>query len=411
VLPATAPQQTFEYIVGPDELAPSIAHAPPGQHAAFTGAPHIEANIADGGGIDHAWLQYRLDDGTEGLAGLVRRVPSNLFEGSLPIPLAVGRSFQYRIHATDKAANAHHSVSPEVGWHVMSMVQNLQVDFEAHDGGWSHEALLIDRADEWHLSAPTNHTVGGSQAWHCKTATAGDRSVAAVLVTPSYRLGEAANASIWSWMRATTNENGAVDAGQVQLQVDAGEWQVLSPEAGYSHQIDRFLLTNYLAPQSPCFSGSDGGWRQWTFDLGAYVGHSVRLRFLFASAGPVVEETSEWFLDDFALQPGTPLPSDLTPPAAASRLLMRQLPAPNPFNPAVEFVLQADTDLQGVRLEILDAQGRHVRSLLDGPLGRGQYHAIWDGRNTRGLVSASGVYYYLLESGLGRQTGKLVLLR
>ena len=211
-------------------------------------------------------------------------------------------------------------------------------------------------------------------------------------------------------MRAAVNENGAVDAGQVQIQVDAGTWQVLTPEEGYSHQIDVSLRTNYLLPQSPCLSGSDSNWRQLTFDLTGFAGRTVRLRFLFASAGPVLQETSEWFLDDFALHAGTAVPTDAFTPGAPT-LLMLQQPAPNPFNPAVAFVLQAPDDLANVRLEILDSQGRRVRRLLEGPLAKGEHRHVWDGRNVQGLASASGVYYYLLESGLGRQTGKLVLLR
>ena len=104
---------------------------------------------------------------------MVRQNPgSDTFHASLPLALPVGSSFEYRIHAKDGAVNTHRVVSPSVGWHAMSIVENLLVDFEAHDGGWTHQALLTDRADGWQLASVTNHTAAGSHAWRCQTVSA-----------------------------------------------------------------------------------------------------------------------------------------------------------------------------------------------------------------------------------------------
>ena len=80
-------------------------------------------------------------------------------------------------------------------------------------------------------------------------------------------------------------------------------------------------------------------------------------------------------------------------------------------NPAVEFHLEALQFLPSVQLDIVDGRGYRVLRLLQGPLEQGTHRVIWDGRNSRGLASASGVYYYLLESGVGRETGKFVFVR
>jgi hypothetical protein len=64
-----------------------------------------------------------------------------------------------------------------------------------------------------------------------------------------------------------------------------------------------------------------------------------------------------------------------------------------------------------VRLDVVDASGRVVRRLADGRLPLGAQRLGWDGRDGLGLASPSGVYYYRLESVLGVESGKLVLVR
>jgi Zn-dependent metalloprotease len=411
-LPASAPQATYSYRVGPDTTAPTITHVPPGSHAAFAGAPHFTVTATDNSGISHAWIEYRIDAGPRSTTGLVPDVSQHdVFTGQLPHALSVGSAVQYRIHAIDGAPAPHRSVQPTQGWYELQIVDALALDFESGPAGWTHEALLLDRADEWSLSAAHNHSLLGSWAWHCQTAEAADHAVAAVLMTPRFDLEEAASASIWSWIQASAHGAQAVDAAQVQIQVGDADWQVLTPEGGYSHQVAADLASNYLPPGSACLSGTSADWRLLSFDLTPHAGRSVRLRFLFSSASPVLIDTSEWFLDDFHLQAGSPIASDTSPPSAhAARLLLGE-PSPNPFNPTVEFVLESPVDRAAVRLDILDVQGRRVRTLLRGPLSHGQTRVRWDGRDRRGLASASGVYYYLLESGLGRETGAIVLVR
>ena len=83
---------------------------------------------------------------------------------------------------------------------------------------------------------------------------------------------------------------------------------------------------------------------------------------------------------------------------------------PNPFNPAtrIAFGLEAPAN---VRLRVYDAAGRLVRTLSDGSRSAGHYTEIWDGRNARGELVASGVYFYRLEVGPFTQTRKMILAR
>jgi hypothetical protein len=81
---------------------------------------------------------------------------------------------------------------------------------------------------------------------------------------------------------------------------------------------------------------------------------------------------------------------------------------PNPFvrRTSIVFDLAAPTD---VRLEILDLQGRVVRTLADGVRPAGRHTAEWDGRDRNGAPVAEGLYFARI-AGPG-VTGTLRLVR
>lgn len=94
-------------------------------------------------------------------------------------------------------------------------------------------------------------------------------------------------------------------------------------------------------------------------------------------------------------------------PAAAFELLP---PAPNPFNPrtTVRFRLAATTR---VRLEIHDAHGRLVRTLLDETQDAGPHEVVWNGFDDRGQSVASGSYYLRLVADGHVLTRKAALIK
>jgi len=84
---------------------------------------------------------------------------------------------------------------------------------------------------------------------------------------------------------------------------------------------------------------------------------------------------------------------------------------PNPFNPntRIDFVVPATGERVPVRLQVLDARGRVVRTLLSGDLAPGHQSVIWDGREDGGRVVASGVYACRLNAG-GQATMRTMTL-
>lgn len=87
---------------------------------------------------------------------------------------------------------------------------------------------------------------------------------------------------------------------------------------------------------------------------------------------------------------------------------------PNPFNASA--VIPFRTAAHGaVSLEIYDAMGRRVATLLADPLPAGPHRVVWDGRDAEGREAASGVYIYRLRApaagGMGEASRKLLLMR
>ncbi len=99
-------------------------------------------------------------------------------------------------------------------------------------------------------------------------------------------------------------------------------------------------------------------------------------------------------------------PGDQTP---AARLALDQN-YPNPFNPQTTIAFSLPR-AGAVRLEILDLQGRLVRTLLDGSRGQGSHEVIWNGTTDAGRRAASGTYVYRLTTEDRVLSRSLVLVK
>jgi len=76
--------------------------------------------------------------------------------------------------------------------------------------------------------------------------------------------------------------------------------------------------------------------------------------------------------------------------------------SPNPFHDEVEFTFNLSRDGE-VKLNILDVQGKVLKSVFDGNLSSGSHSLKWNGDNL-----PAGVYFYQLKTIDGVKTGKLV---
>ena len=83
---------------------------------------------------------------------------------------------------------------------------------------------------------------------------------------------------------------------------------------------------------------------------------------------------------------------------------------PNPFNPRVTIAL--DLPVPGeVAVRLYDVRGACVRTLLAGPRPAGRHELTWDGTDTAGRPSASGVYFVSARSAGVERLSKVMLVR
>ena len=83
---------------------------------------------------------------------------------------------------------------------------------------------------------------------------------------------------------------------------------------------------------------------------------------------------------------------------------------PNPFNPQtdIRFNLPSATH---VVLRIFNTLGQEIRKLADTRYHAGFHTVVWDGKDNKGSIVPSGIYFYQINAGQLTQVKKLTLLR
>ncbi len=83
---------------------------------------------------------------------------------------------------------------------------------------------------------------------------------------------------------------------------------------------------------------------------------------------------------------------------------------PNPFNPTttIRFDLPENTH---VKITVYDILGKKVTELINSEQEAGRQQVLWNGKNSAGLTTASGVYIYRIETPKFNSVKKMILLR
>ena len=83
---------------------------------------------------------------------------------------------------------------------------------------------------------------------------------------------------------------------------------------------------------------------------------------------------------------------------------------PNPFvsTATIEYTL---SNTAPAKLQIYNAAGRRIKTLVNGMHSAGIHAVTWDGTNTAGHRVASGIYFVVMETDQAVQPRKVVFLR
>lgn len=83
---------------------------------------------------------------------------------------------------------------------------------------------------------------------------------------------------------------------------------------------------------------------------------------------------------------------------------------PNPFNPVTTIRYRLPTRCH-VKIDVYNALGRKVWSLVDREQPAGSYKVNWDGRSATGQLVSTGLYLYRFQTDDHVQTKKMLLLK
>lgn len=83
---------------------------------------------------------------------------------------------------------------------------------------------------------------------------------------------------------------------------------------------------------------------------------------------------------------------------------------PNPFNSETIIQIQLPSTYPA-SLTMYNIIGQKVRSLISKIKTPGSYSLVWDGRNDKGLIMPSGIYFYRFQAGDFTDTKKLLYLK
>jgi histidinol-phosphate aminotransferase len=83
---------------------------------------------------------------------------------------------------------------------------------------------------------------------------------------------------------------------------------------------------------------------------------------------------------------------------------------PNPFGNATRISYRL-AQAQRARLQIFDAQGRLIRTIIDSHKSPGRHALDWNGTDEKGAALASGMYYYRLTAGDFVQTRRMIRMK
>jgi hypothetical protein len=384
-------------------------------NTADTQGPYTIATTAvEYTGIDELTLRYSVN-GTGWVTLPLVSQGGNAYAADIP-GQPENSMISYYLYGRDTAGNE--TMDPPDGpanaytfWVVAPL---LRVDMETSGTDWIHYVVGGSFNDQWHVSATRNHTPGGASSWKFGDTGGGNYTSLAdgALETVPFTLTDGGTFKFWHWMATEVSGSHpgyAYDGGLLEISVDGGAWESLTPVGGYPYLVRVGGTPGPFAAETPIFGGTFD-WTQTTVDLDGVVGE-VRIRFRFGSDGAT--ELEGWYVDDIeVISLENPFSESQEIQLIPSTVALYQN-TPNPFgsgasSTAIRFDLPGNA---AVRLQVFDAGGRLVRTLVDNTLPAGQHRVAWDGRNTAAQPVGSGVYFYILTTGREQHPRQMLVLR
>ncbi len=283
----------------------------------------------------------------------------------------------------------------------------ISYSFEPDFMGWETAVINPSFTNQWHRSNARNWTPDGVYSMKFGSTGTGTYSGSSygALISPIMTVNPDCQLKFYHWMDAevhTTATAFAWDGGLVQMSLNGGEWNQITPVGGYPYRIYNNTASPFSA-NTYVYSGTFN-WTEAIFELGSVTG-TAQFRFVFGSDGYVGGEG--WYIDDVHIT-GIVDATDYVLPTVTQVMLHENYP--NPFNPSTSLSFSLPTQMP-VRLDIYNVKGQLVNTLINSPLPAGDHTVVWNGLDSGNRSVSSGVYYYRIKTTQGEQTRKMLLLK
>lgn len=362
-LPATgsatlpvAPGATFRYYSGPDVTPPVVVHVPVPAQARWRLPQTLLARATDDLGVDSVWVEYAIDGGA---AQSVAATPvgADSFAVTLGAGQPRGTRIAYRFVARD-ASVAENVGYSNPGYDTLVVSRDAFEDFDDGEALF-HNSSIYSYRDAWHTegdaSAPARNT-----SMHCGDAYGGEYAphLDATLYTP-WLYGIPAGALLifdHRWGLENVDAYYAYDGALLEYSNDGSNWQELTPQAGYTHQLA--YRVSVVPAFTPVWSGSSGGWRTDQVDLAPLGPGPAIVRWRMVTDEFIGREG--WWVDHVRLVwPDGATDVPLGGPPVAMRVW------PNPVRGTLSLTPPSGLSCDGT-WELYDVAGRRVATLWRG---------------------------------------------
>ncbi|KPK67856.1 hypothetical protein AMJ82_09675 [candidate division TA06 bacterium SM23_40] len=295
--PIGAPLNMHMFTVGWDEEAPMVAHSRHYNTNDLEGPYRIYAEVSDNIGVEAVYLMYSRNGGMHHRVRMEYNdmMGNGMYHGEIPGPSEVGDIYAYDIYAMDDSYHGNATRVPEMGAFMFEIVESFSWDFELDNGGF------MQTGDVWEWGEPTTgpgEAHSGTNLWATVLDGNYPNYADATLDIPAITLSASkpyALLTFWHWYYIETN----YDGGNVKVSTDGGAtWEVVVPMGGYDGTA---RSGNSGIPGEECFTGYNNDfWQMELFDLSAYSGSQVIVRFHFGSDSSVPKVG--WYVDDVELR-------------------------------------------------------------------------------------------------------------
>ena len=214
-------------------------------------------------------------------------------DGAYVLPAVFEGEHEFRVEAagfeTISVARAVIAPVAVLNFALAPLEVAFATDLETDNGG-----LTTSLGWQWGVPSgngnPGAHS--GTKVWATNLSGNYQPSVHWYLDLAAVPIGGGGRLSFWHWYEI---EQGSSDwdGGNVSVRLTgSGSYTVVTPDGGYPSN-------NVSALGQPGFTGMSGGWQEVSFDLSAWAGQTVDLRWHFASDSSVQE--LGWYLDDITV--------------------------------------------------------------------------------------------------------------